>query len=377
MKDFKVAWSEGKFDELRTKVKRYAFPAIYRDRGWSDGCDQAYLRSFLDYWVDEFSLDECMAGLNRFPQLMVDVDGLDIHAIHVVGEAEGNNPLLLLHGWPGSVYEFWEVIEPLAFPSRFGGSKSDAFDLVVPSQPGFGFSGTPQTPIGARTAAKIMNGLMQRLGYRQFLAQGGDWGSAVSTWLALDHPESVKGIHLNYLLVQPDAQPATDEERDWQRRAARAEYELGAYSHLHQTRPASLAYAMHDNPVAQAAWILERFYEWSDRSERTFEQIFTKQRLLTNLLIYLMNDAFTSATYFYLGGREEDVRKIPQGRTVEVPTAVTFYPEPRTPSAPRSWVEKGYALWRWRVAEKGGHFAAMEVPPFFTADLRGWLSEMR
>jgi pimeloyl-ACP methyl ester carboxylesterase len=377
MEDFKVDWSDEKFDALRIEASQYELPPALHDNGWSHGCSPEYLQSFIAYWINEFDLRDAVAELNRFPQIRVKVDDLDIHAIHVVGEAEGKNPLLLVHGWPGSVYEFWDVIEPLAFPSRFGGSKSDAFDLVIPSLPGFGFSGKPKTPIGARTTAGIMHALMRQLGYERYLAQGGDWGSAVSTWLALDHREAVESIHLNYLLVQPDAQPDTGEEREWKTKVDQAQQALGAYALLQGTKPASLAYAMHGNPVAQAAWILERFHDWCDKAERDFERIFSKKQLLINVLIYLMNDAFTSATYYYLGGREEDVRKMPDGKSVEVPTAMTLYPDRRIPMAPRSWVAKGYDLKRWNIAPKGGHFAAMEVPAYFVDDLRGWLRDVR
>lgn len=380
MNDFKVDWTAASFDQLRRKVRDFslpALPALPQDDGWSYGCDPAYLRSFLEFWANEFSLDACVSELNRFPQIMARVDDLDIHAIQVIGEARGTNPLLLLHGWPGSVVEFRDVIEPLAFPSRFGGNSSDAFDLVIPSLPGFGFSAKPASPIGARTTAGIMNTLMQQLGYNRYLAQGGDWGSGIAAWLSIEHRAAIKGIHLNYVLVHPDAQPQTDEEREWKAKVERTQQTLGAYAQLQGSKPASLAYAMHDNPAAQAAWILERFHDWSDRRERSFEEIFPKERLLANILVYLMNDAFASSTNFYLGSRMEGVRQMPSGHTVDVPTAVTCYPDPRMPAPPQSWVRKGYDLRRWNVAPQGGHFAAMEAPAFFVEDLRGWLSDSR
>jgi pimeloyl-ACP methyl ester carboxylesterase len=377
MKDFTVDWTGPKYAGLLAQAQRFAPDRFASNSDWANGCSRDYLESFVRFWTDEFQLDDAIREMNRFPQVMVDIDGLAIHAVHVVGEAEGNNPLLLVHGWPGSVYEFWEVIEPLAFPSRFGGNKDDAFDLVVPSLPGFGFSGKPTPPIGPRKTAGVMNELMRKLGYRRYLAQGGDWGSAVATWLALDHADAVRAIHLNYLLVQPKAEPTTDEERTWKQQAANAQQEYGGYSHLQATKPASLAYAMQDNPVAQAAWILERFHDWSDQRERSFEQVFTTQRLLTNILIYLMNDAFVPSIYYYLAAVDEGARSLPDGRTVTVPTAMTVYPDPRMRMAPRSWVEKGYNVTRWTEAPKGGHFAAMEAPAFFIDDLRGWLAQVR
>lgn len=375
MQDFKVDWSGDKYDALREQVEAFSFPTLVYDDDWSYGCSPSYLRQFLDYWKNDFDLAAAVEDLNRFPQVMVDIDGKAIHAIHVVGEAAGSNPLLLIHGWPGSVYEFWKVIGPLAFPSKFGGDASQAFDLVVPSLPGFGFSSKPAAPIGARTTASLFDQLMRRLGYDRYRVQGGDWGAGVGAWLALDHAPSIAGLHLNYLLVQPDTQPENESERVWKSESEQVQRKLGAYAQLQGSKPGSLAYAMHQNPVAQTAWLLERFHDWSDRRTSGFEEIFSKRQLLTNILIYLMNDAFESAAYFYLGGNVENVRSMPAGRKVAVPTAITVYPDPRIPFPPRSWVERGYNLARWREAPNGGHFAAMEVPEFFVDDIRGWANE--
>lgn len=373
--DFRVSWSEADFQALRDKAGVFRLPDIHFDDDWSHGCSPVYLREFLAFWTDEFDFRAAVDDLNRFPQVKIDLDGTDIHAVHVVGEAGGTNPLLLIHGWPGSVYEFWEVIEPLAFPSRFGGKASDAFDVVVPSLPGFGFSGKTNNVVGARTAAGLFANLMRQLGYDRFRVQGGDWGAGVGAWLALDHVEAVYGLHLNYVLVHPETQPQTEEGREWKAKADDAQRRLGAYAQLQGTKPASLAYAMEENPVAQAAWLLERFHDWSDHREKPFSDVFSKQRLLTNILIYLMNDAFTSATYFYLGGNLEKIKTIPAGKKVEVPTAVTVYPDPRVPVPPRSWVERGYNIERWEIAPRGGHLAAMEEPDYFVRDLRSWANK--
>ena len=373
--NFKVAWRKADFDRLRDQIKAFRLPELQFDDDWAYGCSPVYLREFLNYFSNEFNFEEAVDELNRFPQVKVDIDGVDIHAVHVVGEAEGRNPLMLIHGWPGSVYEFWEVIEKLAFPSRFGGNVSDAFDVIVPSLPGFGFSAKPDKPVGARTAARLFASLMASLGYSRYRVQGGDWGAGVGAWLALDYPQAVEGLHLNYVLVHPNTQPQTGEERDWRAKADDAQRRLGAYAQLQGTKPASLAYAMDGNPVAQAAWLLERFHDWSDRREKPFSGVFSKKRLLINILIYLMNDAFTSATYFYLGGNLENIRTIPDGKRIEVPTAVTAYPDPRVPVPPKSWVERGYNVQRWRDAPRGGHFAAMEEPDYFVNDIKDWARE--
>ena len=271
------------------------------------------------------------------------------------------------------MHEFWQAIEPLAYPSRHGGRSEDAFDLVVPSLPGFGFSGKPDRPIGARTTARLFDRMMREaFGYRRYLAQGGDWGAAVSAWLGLEHAASVRSIHLNYLLVQPDAEPASEEERAWKAAFDDTQQRLGGYSHLQMTKPQSLAYAMTDNPVAQAAWIVERFHDWADLRTRRFDEVFTKDQLLTCVMIYVMNDAFTTAAWYYNGATEEGVRRMPAGTRVTVPTAFAAYTDPRSPTPPRQWVERGYALTHWTDQPRGGHFAAMEEPGLFVDDLREW-----
>ena len=357
---------------LRGRLRATPLPRQPEDAGWRYGCDPDFLAALRDHWIEGYDAGAEAAALNRHPQFLARVEDLDIHAIHLVGEAEGRRPLLLVHGWPGSVDEFRDVAGPLAFPSRHGGRAEDAFDLVIPSLPGFGFSGKPAAPIGPRTTARLFDRLMGGLGYPRYLAQGGDWGAGVAAWLALDHAASVRAIHLNYVLTQPDAVPETREEVAWKAAYDAAQASLGGYSHLQGTKPQSLAYAMQDNPLAQAAWIVERFHDWSDRRARPFEAIFTKDRLLTGVMLHAMNDAFTTAAWYYAGAAAEGVRKVPPGRRVMVPTAVAAYPDPRAPFPPRSWVERGYAVNRWAEMPRGGHFAAMEEPEAFVADLRAW-----
>lgn len=372
-RSFEVAWPPEKLETLRAALHRYRLPATPREAAWEYGCDGEFLKGLCAYWADEFDAKAVAAMLNRYPQIMTEIEGIAIHAVHVVGEAGGKRPLLLVHGWPGSHYEYWPVIEQLAFPSRHGGRKEDAFDLVIPSLPGFGFSGKPAAPIGARTTARLFATLMrERLGYERFCVQGGDWGSAVNPWLALDHAASVKAMHLTYIVVHPRAALETPEEKAWGKARDDAQQRLGAYAMLQATKPRSLAYAMADNPVAQAAWIVERFYDWSDRRERRFEEIFSRDQLLTNIMIYVMNDAFESAIYYYAAALSERVRVLPEGRRVEVPTAFAAYPDPRMPVPPRHWIERGYNITRWTEPPRGGHFAAMEEPAYFVNDLREW-----
>ena len=377
MQPYKVAWNDAKLAEVREQIGAYRFPPEPDDAGWRYGCDAAFLKQLCTYWVNDLDAAAVADTLNRYPQVQVRVDGLDLHAVHVVGEANGRRPLLLTHGWPGSTYEFWHVIEPLAFPSKHGGRPDDAFDLVIPSLPGYGFSAKPTTPIGPRTTAGMFARLMLELGYPRFMAQGGDWGAGVTAWLALDHADTVSAIHLNYLLVQPDATPQSAEEVAWKSAFDAHQQALGAYAMLQGTKPQSLAYAMAGNPVAQAAWLLERFHDWADLRDRPFDQVFSRDDLVTNLMIYILNDAFVTSTWYYAGAMAEGVRRMPPGRRVEVPTAFAAYPDRRAPAPPRSWVERGYPVSRWVKQPRGGHFAALEVPDLFVEDLRQWGREQR
>ncbi len=377
MRPFAVRWDEADVRRLYDQVRRYPQPPMPQGAGWHYGCDPEFLRRLCIHWVDGFDVRRAEAELNRFPQVIHRVEDIDIHAVHVVGEAGGRHPLLLTHGWPGSVYEFWQAAEPLAFPSRFGGRAGDAFDLVIPSLPGFGFSGPPRSPIGARTAARLFHVLMRDgFGYQRFLAQGGDWGAAVTAWLALDYPDSIRAIHLNSILVRPGAGPQTREEVAWTTARTTVEQQLGGYELLQRTRPLSLAYAMAGNPVAQAAWLVERFHDWADLRERPFEAVFTDDQLLTNVMIYVMNGAFPTSTWFYAAAAVEGVHEMPAGRRVEVPTAVAAHPDPRAPFPPRSWVERGYNVTRWTDLPRGGHFVAMEAPDLFVDDLRAWAADL-
>ncbi|MEU5852396.1 epoxide hydrolase family protein [Saccharopolyspora shandongensis] len=381
MRRFEVEWDESVVTRVREQVRSYAIPAPpIAYSGWRYGCDSAYLQRFLDYWVDGFDASAAVADLNRFPQFVATVDGVDLHFVHVVGEAAGRRPLLLVHGWPGSVHEFWNVVEPLAYPSRTGGRPEDAFDLVIPSLPGFGPSGKTSRPVGPSTTARYFDLLMREvLGYRRYLAQGGDWGGFVTAWLALNHATSLRGIHLN--TVPPSFLPPIDpqhlDEAAWKTAGEKAAYGLSAYAHLQATKPQSLAYAVSGNPAAQAAWILERFHDWSDLTERPFEDVFPFDTLLTTVMSYVMNDAFVSATYFYAGAIEEGAhRPLATSSRIDVPTAVAAYRDPYLLCPPRSLVQRRFSLTRYTPMPRGGHFAALEAPREFVSDLREWNTEL-
>ena len=379
---FAVDWPADQRARIMRQVKDYALPPAPEGDGWSVGCDAAFLSRLRDHWLEVFDWDKAIARLNSFPQFSTMIDGLKIHYIHARAEVENAPALLLLHGWPSSPFEFFGVIERLSNPSRFGGDPADAVEVIVPSLPGYGFSGKPDGIVGPQFIADIINTLMtQKLGKDSYLAHGGDWGAVVSSWLAIRHPEHVRAIHLGMISLPMPARPETPEEQDWVVRYGQVQRDMGGYSHLQGSRPQSLAWLAAGNPVGQAAWIAERYHDWSDLRDRPFEQVYDLDWLLTAILVYVMNDAFASAAYLYNGLARESggsVTTLSRGERCEVPAAFTNrLGDPRIIPPPRSRIEQSYNIVQWRDAEKGGHFPAHEQPGDFVEDLQEWLVAAR
>jgi pimeloyl-ACP methyl ester carboxylesterase len=376
VKPFEVDWSAAEVEAMLARVRNYPFPiAPDVEDGWAYGCDAAFLRNITGYWTDGYDWRAAMAELNKFPQFTARIEDFDIHFVHVAGEAGGKRPLLLSHGWPGSHYEFWGAIEKLAFPSRFGGDAADAFDVVVPSLPGFGFSSKPARPFGQRGTARLFNTLMSDvLGYDRYLAQGGDWGALITSWLGFDHGAHARAIHLNMIGFRPPGGPHTQAEIDWITRTKAATSQMGAYLQLQVTKPQSAAWLAAGNPVGQAAWILERFHDWSDLRTKPFIGAYTRDQLLTNVMIYVMTGSFTTGAWYYRGRAEEGAAGAStNGARCETPTAFANFPgEALYNAPPRSWAERAYNIVRWSDQPRGGHFAAMEEPDLFVDELRAW-----
>jgi microsomal epoxide hydrolase len=328
------------------------------------------------HWLTRYDWSYWQDRLNAFPQYRADVDGFGLHFLHVAGEAGGRRPLLLAHGWPGSHFEFWGVIEKLAFPSRFGGSSADAFDLVIPSLPGFGFSDKPERPRGQRWTAALFNRLMtDQLGYSRYLAQGGDWGGLIASWLALDHSACV-GAHLNMIGFRPTpAQPADDAEAAWLSRTQAAMQAEGAYFMQQATKPQTLAHALMDSPVGVAGWIFEKFHGWSDLAKGGGDvlKVHDPDHLWTNVMIYLITDSFATSVWYYRGLFEEGGIQLPPGVRCQKPTGFANFPGERLYQAPpRSWAERAYTIATWTDMPRGGHFAAMEEPDLLISDIRAF-----
>jgi len=350
------------------RVRETRFPDRLDAPDWRYGANWAYMKELADYWTTRFDWRKAEANLNRYPQFMARVGDYDIHFYHVRGSGPNPVPLIMTHGWPGSVFEFLEVIGPLSDPTRFGGTASDSFDVVVPSIPGFGFSSKPKAPIGPPTVARLWNRLMTEvLGYPKYAAQGGDWGSAVVRGLAAVAPANLLAIHMNGGggVIVPDS-GLTDEERAWVAANVRYRTQEFDYFNEQQHKPATVGFALYDNPVGTAAWIVEKFKVWSDSGDN-IEQTFTKDQLLTNVMIYLVTDTAATAVWMYRGNADDPLTI---GK-LSPPLGFASFPAEMTAlNPPQSLLAKTYNLVRYTKMPRGGHFAAFEQPQLFTQEIR-------
>jgi len=375
---FRIDIPEDTLQAVRAKVAAYPWHEMPEDGGWSYGTNLDYMKEFADYWINEFDWRKQEAALNRFAQFMAEVDGIEIHFIYEVGSGPSPTPLIISHGWPGTIAEFMEIIEPLAHPERFGGNVEDAFTVVAPSLPGFGFSGRPPRPYGPRKMAAIFNSLMtDTLGFDSYMAQGGDWGGAIASWLGFEH-QACKAIHINILTMRHPDGPQGAEEEAWDKQFERDQIMENGYRTQQATRPQTLSYGMMDSPVGVAAWIIEKFNSWSDTNGDDIESAHTKDELLTNIMIYVVTRTFNTASWIYYGRREEGGRILsPDGKRVEVPTACVLFPKEMLAWPPRSYVERIYNVCRWTEMPRGGHFGAMEEPQLLIDDIQGFASSLR
>ena len=376
---FTVSVPDETLEHIRARVAAYPWHEQPDDGGWAYGANLDYMKELCAYWVEEYDWRRHEAAINRFAHFKVPVDGIDLHYIHEKGDGPSPMPLLITHGWPGSVVEFLDIIEPLAHPGRFGGSDEDAFDVIAPSLTGFGFSGRPPRPWGPRRIASQFASLMRDvLGYDGYLAQGGDWGGAVSTWLGFDHAPACRAIHVNVHIMRHVAGPQGPEEEAWAERWEREQALENGYRTQQATKPQTLSYAMMDSPVGVAAWIVEKFHGWSDIEGDDIESVHSKDTLLTNIMVYLVTRTFNTASWIYYGRREEGGRILsPESRRVEVPTAAAVFPRELLTWPPRSYAERLYNIVRWTEMPRGGHFAALEAPELLVEDVRAFARDLR
>jgi pimeloyl-ACP methyl ester carboxylesterase len=379
---FRIDVPDADLADLRERLRQTRWPEAETVSDWSQGVPLAYLQDLCAYWAEGYDWRAAETRLNALPQFRTEIDGLMIHVVHVRSPHPGALPLILTHGWPGSVIEFGKVIGPLTDPAAHGGDPADAFHVVCPSLPGYGFSGKPSAPgwgIGRIAAASAT--LMARLGYSRYGAQGGDWGTSISTLLARHDPQHVAGIHLTPPLAPPD--PATFGDLTEAERSTLASLEHSAewdsgYSKEHSTRPQTIGYALTDSPAALCAWIIEKFWAWTDHDGH-LEQVLARDELLDNLMLYWLPRTGASAARLYW----ESIRQVndwitgTSTDTVGVPAGCSVFPrELQRPS--RRWVARRFTDIRyWNEPPKGGHFAAFEQPEAFVSEVRSFFRLIR
>lgn len=361
--------------DLRQRLERVRWPDALPDSGWTYGTNRAYLQELTHYWREQYDWRAQEQLLNTFPQFQIEIEGVQLHFLQVRGVGSAPLPLLISHGWPGSFFEMYKIIGPLTDPGRYGGDPADAFDLVVPSLPGFGFSGpTRQRGMTIAHIADLFASLMHVLGYQRFATQGGDWGSYIASTLGRAYPDRLIGIHLNMVppRVASALEPENEEERRWQAWRARWVAEETGYSHLQGTRPQSLAYGLTDSPVGLAAWIIEKLYAWSD-CHGDLESVFTKDEMLTNVMIYWVTQTINASMRIYY---ETEHQGTTNTTRVEVPTGIAVFSK-EISMPPRSMAQRLYNLQRWTPMSAGGHFAALEQPRALVDDIRAFFRPLR
>lgn len=371
---FQISVSDNALNDLRARLTNTRWPEAEPVDDWSQGAPLSYVQEVCRYWANEYDWRSREAALNRFDQFTADVDGLNIHYIHVRSPEPNALPLLITHGWPGSVVEFHKVIDALANPAAHGGDPADAFDVICPSLPGFGFSGKPTaTGCGVGEIAETWVALMKQLGHERFGAQGGDWGAAVTTALGSIEDSGCVGIHLNMPLGRPGPDDTPENDAEAQAMQALGHYQEwdSGYSKQQATRPQTLGYGLTDSPAGQAAWILEKFWAWTDCDGHP-ENVLSRDEMLDNIMFYWVNAAATSSARLYW----ESFGKF-RPNPVSIPAGVAAFPKEILPSSPR-WCAPLYPnLTHWTDMERGGHFAAFEQPELFIEDVRTFFATVR
>lgn len=383
IKPFTVSVDDEVLRDLQQRLKLVRWPGEPDDAGWQYGANLGYMKQLVAHWRDAFDWRQEEALINRFQHFITPIacdDGtpIDIHFIREQGSGNHPLPLLLLHGWPGSIAEFLDVIEPLAHPERFGGDIADAFTVVAPSLPGYGFSGAPTRSIGTKAMASICSRLMTDvLGYNGYVVQGGDWGSIVATRIAVNFPTNLRAIHLNMAPIRPHIGPEDPDinaqETAWINAARKMRAQETAYQDVHATKSQTLAYGLTDSPVALAAWITEKFHGWTD--PKADSPLFTFDQLLTNIMIYWVTGSINSSMWLYRGLRDERGAALSEGESVRVPLGFCLPPNDLVPPPPESWLKRIGNVQSITMLKDGGHFTALQKGPELIADMRKFFRE--
>jgi microsomal epoxide hydrolase len=371
---FTVAVDDAVLDDLRDRLARTRFPDQIDGTGWEYGVPSDYLRALVDYWRDEYDWRAQEARLNEFAHFRTQLDGQAVHFLHARSPHDGAFPLLLTHGWPGSIVEFLDVVPLLTRPEEHGGSADDACHVIAPSLPGYGFSQVTRTRgWDVPRIARAFAALMARLGYDRYVAQGGDWGAQVATRIGALDVEHCAAVHVNMPLADPPKEPVELSDADREGLTALSAFTRteSGYALEQSTKPQTLGAALNDSPAGLLAWIVEKFRTWSD-CDGDPESVFTRDQLLTNVTTYWVTETITSSARLYFEHRRSRERQAP----VTVPTGVARYPK-EILRYPRPWVERAYRVTYWNELPRGGHFAAMEQPELFAGDLRAFLQTVR
>jgi epoxide hydrolase len=373
---FEIRVDDSVLDDLRRRLAETRFPDQIESTGWEYGTPTDYLAELVEYWRDSYDWRAQEARLNELEHFRTDIDGQSIHFIHARSANAEALPLLLTHGWPGSVVEFLDAIPRLADPEAHGGRATDAFHVVAPSLPGYGFSEPTRMPgWGVTRTARAFMELMPRLGYERYQAQGGDWGAQITTRLGALDLEHCAAIHVNMPVAGPpaDAVPLTDDDKADLAAMQRFQRDEAGYAQEQATKPQTLGVALNDSPAGLLSWIVEKFRTWSD-CDGDPENVFTRDQILTNVMVYWVTRTITSSLRLYWEHQHVDAADPPP--FVTVPTGVARYPK-EVIRFPRAWVEQVYNVTYWADMPRGGHFAAMEQPELFVDDLRSFFRSMR
>jgi pimeloyl-ACP methyl ester carboxylesterase len=360
-------------DDLKLRISNTRWPDEIHDSGWNFGSNLSFVKQLSDYWLNDFDWRKVEAEINTYPGFIAAIDGYDIHFLHIKGKGSNSIPLIITHGWPGSFLEMLKLIPLLTEDNNL------SFDLVIPSIPGFGFSSSSNVAgCNAALVADLWHKLMTTLGYNKYAAQGGDIGAGVSTWLPLKYPDSVIGLHLNFIpgSFKPylkDGEQLSDEVVAYQTFLSNWMAKEGAYSHLHATKPITLAYGLNDSPVGLCAWVIEKFNSWSD-NHGDVNNVFTNDELLANITLYWITQSIHSSIRIYNENSQSPLA-LKEHDFVKVPTAFAKFPR-ELPTPPQSYIEKGFNIQRWTEMPAGGHFAAMEQPVLLGRDIQDFFAAL-
>jgi pimeloyl-ACP methyl ester carboxylesterase len=364
--EFKCKISQPNIDDLKFRISQTRWTDEIKDSNWQYGTSLAYMKELADYWLNKFEWREEEDKINQYPNYIAEIDGIKVHFLHIKGKGKTSVPLIITHGWPGSFLEMFKLIPLLTTDPEY------SFDLIIPSIPGFGFSQKINTPgCNLWFIADLWSKLISELGYKKVIAQGGDFGAGINTALALTHPDKLIGLHLNYIHSSffpfvPTNEIFSEEENLYLKSADEWYKTEGAYAHQHRTKPLTVAYGLNDSPIGLCAWILEKFYEWSD-CNGNIESVFTKDELLANISLYWFTQTIHSSIRLYNETIKQPLQFL-ENDFVNAPLGISkFHKE--EPFPPRKFIERGYNVQHWTDISKGGHFAAMESPELLANDI--------